>query len=71
MAEDRSRLLTALSPRARVEWRPTPMLGVYASAGTDVLLSNFSYILDDPDGRTLLEPHRVRFVSSVGIAVYP
>lgn len=71
-----TKTLVALAPRARAEFQPVPDMGLFATLGADILLNNFSYIVEEQVGdrfepRNLLRGRDLRPVLTLGIAFYP
>jgi hypothetical protein len=65
------RVMAGLSPRLRIEYRPSALLGFFAGFGLDVVLTTLRYrSLLNPD-RTLLSPSWVRPAIEAGVAFHP
>lgn len=76
-SEDTTRVTVGLCPRARLEYKPLQLLGIFAGLGVDVLLTNLTYAATraEPtgaDGQSdLLRPRWIRPALELGIAFYP
>lgn len=68
---ERTRILLALEPRARAEFRLLPFLGLFVGAGADLLLNPFRYIsLEGAEQSRLLSVRPVRPVAELGVALH-
>lgn len=68
---DGLRVMPALAPRLRVEYRPLKLLGFFAGLGLDVALSRPIYKAQTKAAETLLSPSLVQPAMEAGVALYP
>jgi hypothetical protein len=76
VSKDDTRATLAVCPRARAEYKPARILGIFVGAGVDLLLTNLSYQQEVVDAESqeerldLLRPYWTRPAFEGGIAVY-
>jgi hypothetical protein len=67
---DEMRVMAALAPRLRVEYRPMKLLGFFTGIGLDVALTRPTYKAETEAAETLLSPGLVRPAMEAGVAFY-
>jgi hypothetical protein len=69
---DASRVVVSVSPRVRLDYSLSPVLGTYLDAGADFVVNGFSFVSRvDGQDRPLLSPLRIRPAVELGLTFWP